>query len=261
VVIGRNQNPFNEINMKYAKEHHIPILRRISGGGTVYHDLGNINFTFITGKLHERLNNYRFFIEPIIHILERIGIQARFVESSHIYIGETKISGNAQSFFKDKMMHHGTLLFDSDLTHLQNVIKQANTFETHAVASTKADTINIKSLLQVDASIEEFMQFILESMIVDYGPSSILELTPEDVKQVEIIQEKKYQNWDWNIGETPEFWVNKQIDGEIIQMRIQKGIIKESSFYPEEIEGLSFDIDELLQVLPKSTHPKIKQLF
>ncbi|QMS84501.1 lipoate--protein ligase family protein [Candidatus Xianfuyuplasma coldseepsis] len=261
VVIGRNQNPFNEINIHYTSSHNIPILRRISGGGTVYHDHGNVNFTFITSTIQERLNNYEFFIHPLIAILQKTGVPARFVPSSHIYINDTKISGNAQSFYKNKMMHHGTLLFESDLTHLKNVLHHHKHYNSKAVSSTRASTTNIKNHMTVSATIEEFMDFILNEYFIEDYHNHIVELNDEDIKQINKIMNDKYHSWSWNLGETPEFWINEEIDGEIIQMRIHKGIVQESSFYPEDIEGLRFVEEELQERLPDSEHAKLHQLF
>lgn len=261
VVFGRNQNPYNEINLNYTTTHNIPVLRRISGGGTVYHDLGNINYTFITSTVSGRLNNYTFFTQPMIDILQKTGVPARFVESSHIYINDTKISGNAQSFYKNKMMHHGTLLFDSDLTDLEHVLHRRKHYKSKGVSSTLASTTNIKNHMAVSATIEEFMDFVLGEFFVDDYHNHILELSDEDIMNIEELMNDKYNTWRWNFGETPEFWINEEIDGEQIQMRIHNGIIQESSFYPDELEGHRFERTELCRLLPQREHDTLSKLF
>lgn len=259
VVIGRNQNPFNEIHTTYASAHNIPIIRRISGGGAVYHDLGNINFTYVTTKISKLLNNYRYFINPIISILERSGLDVRFVESSHIYLGDTKISGNAQSFHKNQMIHHGTLLFDTDLTHLANILKPHKLYQTHAVDSTRSTTTNIKQALQVEARVEEFMEFLLSEMMMGDYDDRIITLTEQDIGEIETLAKQKYRTWNWNIGETPEFWINEKIDGEMVQLYIVKGMIRESSIYPDVLEGLPFDRLEMITAL--EDYPRGKTLI
>ena len=248
VVIGRNQNPFNEINLMYAKKHHIPVLRRISGGGTVYHDLGNINFTYLSKTLKDRLNNYRFFVQPIIDILNKMGVQARFVETSHIYIGDQKISGNAQSFYKDRMMHHGTLLFDGDLTHLRQLLKPKRRYSSHAVDSTRSDTTNIKNHLLVHTDAEQFLTFLLDEMRLN-DASQDLVLSEVEIERIRQIAVEKYKTVRWTYGETPGFWINETWEGEVIQMRIDKGVITESSLEPDVLEGQWFLPDVVKQSL------------
>jgi len=263
VVIGRNQNPFNEINMTYAKDHQIPVIRRISGGGSVYHDHGNINFTYITKHISKRLNNYKFFVNPIIDILQRVGLDARFVESSHIYLKDTKISGNAQSFHKNKMVHHGTLLFDSDLEQLKKVLKDKKTFDTHAVDSRRSATTNIKNEIQVDTTIDDFMDFLLSEIFMEDYKKHVLTLSNDDISAVETLAQTKYQSWDWNIGETPEFNITSLFDDKTTEIHIVKGIIRKSSMYSKILEGVRFDQDEILHALSheKEAHKWVQTLF
>lgn len=259
VVIGRNQNPYNEINLLYAESHHIPVFRRISGGGTVYHDLGNINFTYITNKLKNRLNNYRFFVQPIIDILNKMGIPATFKESSHIYLHSKKISGNAQSFFKDKMMHHGTLLFSGDLAHLYSLLKPMKRYQTHTVDSTRSQTTNISEHLPFDTNIEDFKTFLLEELLYGDVSSSQMELDDTDWQRIHELADTKYRKLDWTFGETPDFWINQTIDGEVIQLRISKGRIAETSIYEEQLEGLLFHPKSIRETL--GDNPRTTQLL
>jgi lipoate-protein ligase A len=255
IVIGRNQNPFNEIHLITAQEKGIPILRRISGGGTVFHDLGNINFTYITRKLKHRLNNYQFFLQPIIDVLQKVGIPARFAPSSHIYIGDKKISGNAQSFYKDRMIHHGTLLFDGDLKTLTQLLKPNKQYDTHTVDSTRAHTTNIKEQLPIDTDVKSFQSFLLGELLFDDITTSSIELTEEDITAIKILADTKYKSWKWTFGETPGFQVNTTVDGEVIQLQIEQGIIQESSLFPDELEGVKFLPSAIKEALPDSYDP------
>lgn len=250
VVIGRNQNPFNEIHLITAQELGIPVIRRISGGGTVFHDLGNINFTYITKNIKHRLNNYQFFLQPIIDILNKVGVPARFVPSSHIYIGDKKISGNAQSFYKDKMIHHGTLLFDGDLDTLRKLLKPNKQYDTHTIDSTRSQTTNIKEQLPINTDVTAFQTFLLDEMLLHDVDQALFHLTDDDIKRVQDLADTKYRSWEWTFGETPGFQVNTVVDGEVIQLQVVKGTITESSLFPDELEGVVFLPDTIQEALP-----------
>merc|ERR1711879_542981 len=136
IIVGRNQNPFLEVYLKQCDRYNIPVIRRISGGGTVYHDLGNINFTYITNDL-KRTNDYLFFLAPIISTLNHLGLNVKFVPKTHLYQDEYKISGNAQSVHKRRLIHHGTLLFSTNQKILKQLLrKPKNT--SNSVTSTPA---------------------------------------------------------------------------------------------------------------------------
>lgn len=241
VVIGRNQNPFNEIDLRYARQNDIPVLRRISGGGAVYHDLGNINFTFITTKLSERLNNYEHFLTPIIGILDKLELPVRFVAPTHLYLGDTKISGNAQSYHKNKMMHHGTLLYDVDMTHLTHILKSKARYATKAVDSTRAKTTNIKRALPIATDIDEFMEFLLHTMFVEDYQTHVYDLTDDDLVRIYNLAETKYDTWEWTFGESPEFTVRFIWDNQNHSILVTNGFIKHASLLPDTLIGERFD--------------------
>lgn len=199
IVIGRNQNPFLEVDMDYVLKNKIPIVRRISGGGTVFQDLGNINFTFITNNISEHLNNYHYFLDPVIKILNNLGLKTYFVEKSHIYLEHKKISGNAQSYYKNKVIHHGTLLFDSNLEILSLCLKPRYDNQ-NVIKSVMAKTTNIKSYLNLEAETSEFMEYLLSNVFVDDYRSHIMELSDDDKNRVEKLVLEKYGTDKWNLN-------------------------------------------------------------
>jgi lipoate-protein ligase A len=183
------------------------------------------------------------------------------VESSHIYLGDTKISGNAQTFYKDKMLHHGTLLFESDLDTIHHALKPVGYHKTSAIESTRAHTTNIKNALGIDASIDEFMQFILEEMLQDGIGGNLITLTEEDISQINELAQSKYNTWEWNIGETPEFWIDKRHKGEAIHIHVKKGVILESSLNPDQLEGLQLKDDVLRDNLTDEEYVQLQDIL
>ncbi|PAT01288.1 hypothetical protein CI105_07465 [Candidatus Izimaplasma bacterium ZiA1] len=197
VIIGRNQDPLLEVDMDYVRLNDIPIVRRISGGGTVFQDLGNINFTYITNNVSEHLNNYHYFLDPIIKILNNLGLKTYFVEKSHIYLEHKKISGNAQSYYKNKVIHHGTLLFDSELEILDLCLKPRYN-DQNVIKSVMAKTTNIKGHLNLEATTLEFMEYILSNIFIDDYKKHILNIGEHDLREINALMKTKYQTGSWN---------------------------------------------------------------
>jgi lipoate-protein ligase A len=196
VIIGRNQDPNIECDLDFLKEHSIPLIRRNSGGGTVYHDMGNINFTYITNN-YQKVKQYDFFLNPIIKVLNQVGVKAHFVPPSHIYIGEHKISGNAQSIHKNKILHHGTLLFDVNKENLINIInKNVEENKITTVRSNVVDVLNIKDVLNIEASAFEFKEFIQKELL--FNDVKYIELNERDYEVINKLMSQKYLNEEWN---------------------------------------------------------------
>lgn len=242
IVFGRNQNPYNEINLKEAYNKKLHVVRRLSGGGTVYHDLGNINFTYITDLSSNHLNDYLFFLEPIIKILQSLGLNARFVEKTHLYVGTNKISGNAQTFYKNRMLHHGTILFDIDTDTANKVLNKKNRFKDKSINSLKADITNIKKLLRFETTEEELIDFILSSMPL-YEKRE-LKLDEFDLKRIKEIQKEKYETFDWIYGSSQPFVIEKPFSIEISNGKIQK-----SEKYKSELEHIRFTYSNVSKAL------------
>lgn len=211
VIIGRNQNTLEEINREYVEKHGINVVRRLSGGGAVYHDLGNLNYTFVTTSNDEIRNNFRRFTEPVIKALARLGVKAEHTGRNDITIDGKKFSGNAQYYYQDRVLHHGTILFDSDLDRVQEVLTvRADKIASKGVKSVRSRVTNVVDYLPERISIKEFQE-LLEKLLLEErtGEKPVYRLTEKDLERVHQLREALYATWEWNYGKSPKFNMKK----------------------------------------------------
>ncbi|MDQ7983094.1 MAG: lipoate--protein ligase [Spiroplasma sp.] len=236
IIIGVNQNTIEEINNDYVKEHQVNVVRRLSGGGAVYHDLGNLNFTFIFNKNQANIRNYSFFTEPIITVLQKLGLNAQFSGKNDLEIDGKKISGNAQYLYKNRIMHHGTILFNVDLTILPKTLKPDLTkLQSKAIKSVQARVTNILPLLKHQITIEEFKALIIAELEATKN-TKVLDVPIELKIKAQQLAQEKYRTWQWNYGNSPAFnWENKvripnkgTVD---IKLAVEQGVIKTIKIY------------------------------
>lgn len=207
VVVGSYQNICREVHVEALRQRGIPVVRRISGGGTVYHDLGNVNYTYIirtNGAL-----DYDAVLSPVIAALNAIGVPARKNRTCDIAIGDLKISGSAQRMIKGRLLHHGTLLFSSDLGVLDQITthRKNDCFQSRGTQSAICTVTNIQEHLESPMTIEEFQDRLLRQMV---PPGSLhLTLTQEQEAEVCRLRDEKYRSWEWTWGKTPAFTYEK----------------------------------------------------
>lgn len=212
VIIGRNQNTVEEINAKIVKEHDVQVVRRITGGGAVYHDIGNLNFSFVTENLKDNLNNYRKFTDPIIAALKTLGVPAEFQGRNDIVVEEKKISGNAQSYFKNKMLHHGTILFDADLSFVASVLNvKQDKIASKGIKSNRARVTNIKPYLKEGIDMVTFKELLLKYLLkTENILDHVYHLTESDLEKIYQLMDERYAKWSWNYGESPESQIERE---------------------------------------------------
>jgi lipoate-protein ligase A len=202
VIIGRNQNTVEEIDPDFIQENDIHVVRRLSGGGAVYHDLGNLNFSFITqGK--QDLHNFGKFTQPVIEVLGRLGVTAVLQGKSDIFVDGKKVSGNAQYAASGRMFSHGTILFNTSIKNMLQAINPRQTkIESNAVQSVRAFVTNIQEHLSEKMDIMQLRQALLDGI---FGGEVIptYSLSEEDWGQIREIAAQRYMNWDWNYGRFP----------------------------------------------------------
>lgn len=252
IIIGKNQNTIEEINAEYVKEQGIHVVRRLSGGGAVYHDLGNLNFSFITNDDGKSFHNYRKFTQPVVEALHQLGVKAELTGRNDIQVGERKISGNAQFVTKGRMFSHGTLMLNSEIENVVSALKvNAEKIQSKGVKSIRSRVANISEFLAEPLPMEEFKRKLLHSL---FGGGHVpeLTLTEADWEGVRRLAEERYRSWDWNYGKSPAFNVRKtkRLEGVgtfDIRLNVAGGLITEAAFYGDFF-GAS-DVSELVEKL------------
>ena len=186
VVIGKNQNAFAELNLAYVKEKGIKIARRITGGGAVYHDLGNVNFSFIAVNSTQNEIDFKRYTAPIIEALSEMGVKAALSGRNDILVGEKKISGNAQYNHGGRVLHHGTLLFSADFSVLSEALKvDEEKILSKSIKSYRSRVANIKEFTKENYTLEEFILILKEFFIKEYSPEIIEAPENNEIRQLE----------------------------------------------------------------------------
>lgn len=236
VIIGKHQNTLEEINTDFIDSRGVHVVRRLSGGGAVYHDHGNLNFSFLTKYDPKHFNNYAQFTGPVIRALHKLGVNAELSGRNDILVEGRKISGNAQFTSRERMFSHGTLLFD---TRLEDVVSALNVnmgkIESKGIKSIRSRVANIAEFLRTPMTIEEFRQHLLDYIFEEHGTVPLHPVTDEDWKAVEKLSAQKYRQWEWNYGRSPDFNVQRRqrfVFGEIdLRIDVQDGRIDNIKMY------------------------------
>ena len=227
VIVGVNQNAFEEVNLSYVKENDIKVVRRLTGGGAVYHDSGNLCYTVIA-PYDEQQENYKIFTAPVIEYLNSIGVNAEFSGRNDITVDGKKISGNAQTVFGKRIMHHGTLLFNTDPNALTKSLNP-NKLKTQSkgIKSIRARVTNISERMQNSITIEQFKQGLTQKFLSFCEPYSF---SQNDLEKIEKLVREKYSTYEWNFSRSPlsKSVFEKKFDFGIVNIHfdIISGLIK-----------------------------------
>ncbi|MGN4127311.1 lipoate--protein ligase [Lysinibacillus sphaericus] len=236
IIIGKNQNTIEEINTDYVEDNGIIVVRRLSGGGAVYHDLGNLNFSFITKDDGDSFMNYKKFTQPVVDALAKLGVNSELSGRNDILAEGRKVSGNAQFSTKGRMFSHGTLMFDTEIDAVVSALKvKKDKIESKGIKSIRSRVANISEFLQEQMTVEEFRLEILKSIFGGEENIRYYELTEEDWSNIHKLSAERYQTWQWNYGKSPRFNIQKThrfpTGGIDIRLEVNHGTIEEAHVF------------------------------
>ncbi|RFU63555.1 lipoate--protein ligase [Peribacillus saganii] len=236
IIIGKNQNTIEEINTEYVEKNDIKVVRRLSGGGAVYHDHGNLNFSFITKDDGDSFHNFQKFTEPVTAVLKKLGVKAELSGRNDILAEGRKISGNAQFSTRGRMFSHGTLMLNSELKNVVSALRvKKDKIESKGIKSIRSRVANISEFLNEPITMEQFRFLLLKNIFE--GSIEIPEyvLTDDDWEKIHKLSEERYRNWDWNYGKSPKFNLQHSrrfpVGSIDFRLDISKGVIDNCKIY------------------------------
>ena len=258
IVVGKYQNTAEEIDQAYVDAHGIRVARRLSGGGAVYHDKGNLNFTFIVDRADAPGLNFKIFVEPVIQALARFGVHAAFTGRNDLTIDGLKFSGNAQYARRGRLLHHGCIMLDSNLTGVADAlrVKEAK-FASKAVKSVRSRVTTINAHAPAPISMEDFKGALKECAMAS-GELEPCTLTEEDLAAVRKLRDEKYATWAWNYGCSPAYDMRREMKfpaGLVTaHLSAEGGKIKAVRFYGDFFGGELGELEGAMAGLPLDGH-------
>lgn len=262
ILIGKNQNTISEINLDYVTENNIELVRRLSGGGTVYNDLGNMNYTFITYKNPNESkleNGFEKFALPVIKALGSLDVDAKFSGRNDVTIEGRKFSGTAQYSMKDKLLHHGTIMYNCDMSKMSKALKpKPLKFRDKSVKSVSSRVTNIAEHMKENMTVEEFREYLKDFIIKYNNIEKVYEFNGYDLAEIEKIAENRFRTWEWNYGKSPvyDFENSVKYKSGIVEyhLNVENGIIKDMGIHGDFFG--TKDIDEISSLLKGVRHDK-----
>lgn len=241
IVVGKHQNLLAEINHRFVVENKIRLARRISGGGTVYQDLNNINFSFIHNCVNIEKMNFRKFTYPVLEALISMGLNVEFSGRNDLLIETKKISGNAMHIFKSRVLSHGTLLYHTDLTRLSAALKnEPQKYVDKSIKSVRSKVVNISDYMDNKLSMNTFVHSLFDRITMKSIDPEIKPLNDQEIESIQQISKEKYETWDWIYGYSPKYVFRNSLklpDSTVtFELQVEKGMISSvnSSLEPSD---------------------------
>jgi lipoate-protein ligase A len=238
IIVGKHQVATAEADIMYAFRNNIPVIRRLSGGGTVYHDEGNLNYSLIVTAEKGKMVDYEKYAATVIRTLARYDIEAELRNKSSLFTGEKKFSGNAEHIHRQRVLHHGTLLFSSDLEKLKNSIRPSHDgYDDRSIRSIQSQVTNLAELLPAGQGMHGFRQAIKEQFMQDHPGARTYRFTDDDRQAIRELAAKKYASDEWNFGYSPPYSLKKEIifreKPVSLELRAARGRITNLVFMPD----------------------------
>jgi lipoate---protein ligase len=264
VIIGKHQSAHREINTKYITEQNIPVVRRITGGGTVFHDMGNLNFTFIRQCEQGRQVDFRRYTQPVIEFLSSQGVEVKFEGKNDLKINGLKISGNAEHVYGNRVIHHGTLLFNASLEEMGWTLRKVTScYITRAVISNPSSVSNLNELLPGMKDVFEFREAMINYFLKALPGAEKIEINEAEMKEINLLADSKYRSWEWNWAYGPEYLFIKQFyyqeNSIFCKLTVKDGIIRECILegdgrlagIPSKLIGCRHMVDDMKNIFDK----------